>query len=674
MAKDDNDVESGGHRDDAASDGNGLDAEGAQENIDTGIGVRGYVYGHHKSSASFFASQQQGCAMCNRFPGTHPENPKIKNLGYFSVFAVYFIESGETPFIKSETPIMEVSVGDISAGFEFVPYGDPKYDEGMNFDFGSSNHDSKAWSIIDTWMSTCIRSHPLCNSPKTPTHYRPTRLLKLDTPHTFRLVHRIECPPILQYVALSHCWGKGPAEHMLRLLQSTVNNLSQEQPTSNLPKTFRDAVEIAQHFGVDYIWIDRLCIYQDSAEDWKREAATMQDVYRNALLSISALGARDDQGGCFFERDPTMIAPTIVRFKPTENGEEKAFRFAREKGESWLLSFVDEPLVQRSWTVQERLLAPRTLHFGSKQVFWECREASCCEMHPQGVYTSDLHWTDRSEEANEPNHPFLWKQLLDAPDRSLEEDPYEQLFIDWALMTGYYAGRKLTVASDKLVALSGLANNMKARLQQLKPGPHRYLAGFWEEKLMDTLVWSVRGPAKRSCQYRAPSWSWACLDGKVNAVYSCRSENTIPFTSMSSVEMMYSGEEDTGEVTGGVLALVGPCALANIFMDPDRHYWSENERSVQSIQGGDGRELYPKQGADFRVVFDTLDDLAEEALLLWVCAHHFHEEEWYGHGLVLALVEKDKYRRLGQASCYFHGKDDARDFSSGFPRRQIDII
>lgn len=322
-------------------------------------------------------------------------------------------------------------------------------------------------------MSTCFNSHPQCNLSKSSGSYRPTRLLKLDNTHTFRLVLGTECPSTFHYVALSYCWGARPVEHLLRLLQSTFGDLRREQPVENLPKTFRDSIDVAKRFGVHYIWIDRLCIFQDSAEDWQREASTMQDVYRNALFSISALGAKDDQGGCFFERDPLKTAPTIVSFKLTEDGEEKAFLCILEKGKSWHLHFQHEPLVQRSWVVQERLLAPRTLHFGSKQVFWECREASCCEMHPQGVHHFEEVRTQVVD--RNPNHPFLWKQLLDAPDRSHASDPYEQLFADWNDLTIYYASRELTVPNDKLVALSGLANNMKARLQQLRPGPHDIL-------------------------------------------------------------------------------------------------------------------------------------------------------------------------------------------------------
>lgn len=528
-------------------------------------------------------------------------------------------------------------------------------------------------------MSTCLNSHPQCSLPETSTSYRPTRLLKVDNAYTFRLVLGTECPSTLQYVALSHCWGTKPVEKLLRLLQSTVEDLRQAQPVQILPKTFRDAIDVAQHFGIDYIWIDRLCIFQDSAEDWQKEASTMQDVYRNALFSVCALGAQDGDDGCFFERDPTKVGPAIVSLKLTEDGEERAFRFGLEKGRSWQLSFKNEPLVQRSWVVQERLLAPRTLHFGSKQLFWECREASCCEMHPKGV-NPDFFKDDDDEEDGGTQGPerksdphFLWKQLLDAPDRRPASDPYEGLFMDWNMLTNYYASRALTFSGDKLIALSGLANDMKAKLQQLRPGPHRYLAGLWEEKLMNTLVWNVNKPARRPSHYRAPSWSWACLDGDLN-LHGCQDGEEIPFASIVSVDMMYPGTEDTGKVDGGILTLAGPCAPAEIDLEKKSHHFFESERDVRGIQGDDGSDLCSENKAEVKIVFDTMDDLTEQILLIWVCAHHFYGEQWYGRGLALAHVEEDKYRRLGVADCYFDGKAAAQAFSAGFPQKQISII
>lgn len=447
----------------------------------------------------------------------------------------------------------------------------------------------------------------------------------------------------------------------------------------HLPLTFRDALSVAQHFGVEYIWIDRLCIFQDSPDDWQRESASMQDVYRNALFSIAALGAVDDEAGCFFQRDPSKTAPTIVRFKLTANGDEAAFRFGLEKGYSWRHTFENEPLVQRSWVVQERLLAPRTLHFGSKQLFWECRESSCCETHPQNAYCIDRFY-DQDDETQEtdqaPNNPYLWKQLLDAPDRRHVSDPYEQLFTDWNMIINYYVSRKLTIANDKLVALSGSANDMKARLQQLRPGPHPYLAGFWEEKLMDTLVWNVRSAGTRASQYRAPSWSWACLDGNLNIFGGCMSTERISFTSMVSVVMTHLGKDDTEEVSGGILTLAGPCALVKIDMDRDgsRGRWYNHEKLVSSIQDDEGNDLYEKDESELEIIFDTMEDITKEALMIWVCGHPFSQERWFGHGLVLTHIENDIYCRVGVTGRHFAKKEDAQVFSAAFCEKQIRII
>ncbi|KAK0384150.1 hypothetical protein NLU13_8239 [Sarocladium strictum] len=633
-----------------------------------------YVYGHHKSKASFLASIRKGCAMCNRFSLLRSDgnNSRLKSLGYFSVF---YVSLDQERSVDGHFMIV-VQVENIQGSFDLVPLGDLKGDNNMNFGLGLSNHDSKAWAIMQTWMKTCSESHAQCKLLRTSASYRPTRLLRLDSSQTFHLVTGDECPPNVQYVALSYCWGTKPVERLLRLLESTVESLRLEQPIDNLPKTFREAMSVAQRFSVDYIWIDRLCIFQDSPDDWKREASAMQDVYRNAVFSIAALGAMDDDAGLFFERDPDEIAPTIIHFKLAEDGEEKAFRFGLEKGWSWRLSFENEPLVQRSWVVQERLLAPRTLHFGSKQLFWECHEASCCEMHPHNVYCSD-GFDDIEEMDRPPGSPYLWKQLLDAPDRNQVSEPYEQLFFDWASYTQYYVSRQLTVPSDKLTALSGLANDMRAKLCQLKPGPHRYLAGHWEEKLMETLVWNVRSPATRALQYRAPSWSWACLDGHLNLYGGCmwRTE-TISFTSMVSVAMTYLGERDTGAVSGGILTLVGPYAMVKIDLDRDTHMtrWPKNEKYVQSLKDDKGNDLSMKEKDDFKVIFDTMDDITEEAIMLWICSHHFHDERWYGHGLVLVRVEEDTYRRSGMATCYFDKKETATAFTTGFALKQIKIV
>ncbi|KAF6842959.1 heterokaryon incompatibility protein [Colletotrichum musicola] len=536
--------------------------------------------------------------------------------------------------------------------------------------------------MIETWMHTCLESPVWCKQPETLPSYRPTRLIKLNGMRTFRLVSGTDCEPAVRYAALSYCWGGKPAESMLRLVQSNVSDLTQEQLVEGLPKTFRDAVAVAQHFGVSYLWIDRLCIIQDCGEDWRRESSTMQDVYKNALFSISALGAKDDDGGCFFQRDPSAVVPTVLRLRLEEDGDEKTFIATAEQTFcGWLPLFEHEPLLERSWVVQERLLAPRTLHFGTKQVFWECREKASCETHPDSIYTRAQYNNARDED-----EAFPWKQLLDIEPSPFEDisDPSRRIFFEWDRLVEFYAGRKLTVARDKLPALSGLANATRARLQKLKPGPHRYLAGLWEENLMKTLLWEPVGPRKRPSTYRAPSWSWACLDGQVRTgnIFRREAKDLPLLASMISGETVLVDKDacDTGQVDGGVLTLRGPCA--HVFIDIVDHWPFRTDkltvdRDIRSIRRPHGRYQIeqPKRitSSWANAVFDTLEDIRGQALLLWV-------ETYSGpgkcicRGLLLALGDNHKYRRLGLTDFVFKSRKEAEVFVGEFPQMEIDIV
>ena len=189
--------------------------------------------------------------------------------------------------------------------------------------------------MVQKWFTTCIETHDGCRKRGNSSYYMPSRILEVDhskSAKTFRLVEGSACPPHSQYVTMSHSWGSDPNDETLRLSRSTMNKIRSEQLVSSLPKTFVDGIRVAGHFGIRYIWIDRLCILQDSTEDWRREASSMQEVYRNSLLNISALGAEDDNGGCFFARDPSKVAPAIVRIKLEVNADPRPFRLQLEKG------------------------------------------------------------------------------------------------------------------------------------------------------------------------------------------------------------------------------------------------------------------------------------------------------------------------------------------------------
>jgi hypothetical protein len=148
----------------------------------------------------------------------------------------------------------------------------------------------------------------------------------------------------------------------------------------------------------------------------------------------------------------------------------------------------NEPLYQRAWALEERLLSDRVLIFGYYMMFWECQS---------GRYAS---------------------ATLDTKDKILSHRiPAEVSWRNWLIVIRDYTYRSLTVASDKLPALSGLAQSFAQ-----KTG-YTYMAGMWKETLVTDLFWTQRHvlygkraeTTLQSLEYRAPSWSWASVEGNI---------------------------------------------------------------------------------------------------------------------------------------------------------------
>jgi hypothetical protein len=166
------------------------------------------------------------------------------------------------------------------------------------------------------WLEDCFRNHPSCNrpiaSPFTQEGWHPTRLLSItakDSPLSIRLCVGSEVPINANYMTLSHCWGS------LSILTLTGNNIEALQKNirpEQLCKTFRDAVDITRKLGIGYLWIDSLCILQDSIEDWNHESTLMAQVYGNSFCNIAATKAPDGSHGCYADRDPKTIIPCKI--------------------------------------------------------------------------------------------------------------------------------------------------------------------------------------------------------------------------------------------------------------------------------------------------------------------------------------------------------------------------
>lgn len=120
-----------------------------------------------------------------------------------------------------------------------------------------------------------------------------------------------------RYAALSYCWGASlPSTTTTTNLQARESNIDFD----TLPKTLQDAILIVRCMDIGYIWMDCLCILQDSKADWEHEAARMADVYSNAYLTIAA--SRAEHCGEGFIGLRTVSSPFCIDIEDDEGSFE----------------------------------------------------------------------------------------------------------------------------------------------------------------------------------------------------------------------------------------------------------------------------------------------------------------------------------------------------------------
>jgi hypothetical protein len=99
------------------------------------------------------------------------------------------------------------------------------------------------------------------------------------------------------YIALSYCWG---GDETMKLTRSTIGRWTQSLPFAELPKTLRDSIIFTRHLGLEYVWIDGLCIIQDDIVDTTVEISAMPSIYSGAWLTLSVSKAKTCQDGFLF--------------------------------------------------------------------------------------------------------------------------------------------------------------------------------------------------------------------------------------------------------------------------------------------------------------------------------------------------------------------------------------
>lgn len=275
------------------------------------------------------------------------------------------------------------------------------------------------------------------------------------------------------------------------------------------------------------------------------------------------------------------------------------------------------PVNVRAWVLQERLLAPRVLHFCKGSIAWECGGFTRAEGYPTGLPRFQLqHDKILPEVPLKGLDPFKHGRELrmirlgdsKEPDSHIpERDLYG--FELWARVVETYSKMNLTVEKDKLIALSGIAQLMSTNVFGSKEEPARYVAGLWRKYLESQLLWRVepifirhnrtfQQPGRRAQEFRAPSFSWASVD--VQKGLNEQQGNSITYGEVTDQDLFIEigkGENDVfiknviknqteyffGLVTGGHIMLYGrlrKIMLSKARGEPGRFYWRLLERNA----------------------------------------------------------------------------------------------
>ncbi|RSM05632.1 hypothetical protein CEP52_006177 [Fusarium oligoseptatum] len=291
------------------------------------------------------------------------------------------------------------------------------------------------------------------------------------------------------YATVSYVWGSGNSrQHATRIknIQSRRKSGGLSDVIRLLPQALRQIINLVHKLGIRYIWIDALCIVQDSSHSWNLNARAMHLIYGNSTITVCAADGEDAHTG-ILALDEHRTAPQMI-----VNYAEGVCLMLHRPAET---SIETTRWNKRAWTFQERLLSKRCLIFTEGKIFFQCRSTSMSE----DVFSDKLGrgWS---------------LDLVQAPLQLLSQLKVRALWF-YTHCVDLYTKRDLYEPFDILAAFSGMCKLMEDTLQAPLifglPTSHFDLALLWQPRRKSVrLEKSTVSDDPKYKDMRFPSWSW----------------------------------------------------------------------------------------------------------------------------------------------------------------------
>ncbi|KLU81697.1 hypothetical protein MAPG_00781 [Magnaporthiopsis poae ATCC 64411] len=390
-----------------------------------------------------------------------------------------------------------------SEGDPFAQYTTirPIRNEGLTEDFATA---------VKALLAECEQSHHQCKPSGLGPFPPPTRLLRIipQQQSSVPLVHLVLPPqdgPFVKYACLSYCWG-GP--QAVRLTKANVHVLQTTGlDVHTLPQTLKDAVLTTQCLGLQYLWVDALCIIQDDDEDKKHEIARMSSIYSNCTVCISAATAKSVEDG--FVKPAHQINNKYPECRITlPLGHNDLFHGTMILTPKHEQNTYELPINKRGWTFQEAVLPTRTLTFGDLEPVFRCKTNDVVPVHESHIVYREY------ERVIAPLR--LTAQTFEAYNLKNLAGHIEEF---WPDVVDEYTRRRLAVVEDKQHAIQAFIDVLAGVVKE------RCYFGIWPS-FPPSLAWTAYEhsgeegdlddegeikPIKRIPG--VPTWSWMSLTG-----------------------------------------------------------------------------------------------------------------------------------------------------------------